>query len=95
MAWVSGHRYKKQCAIITLVNNEYVESEVPRWLEFRDESQMQYCLHVHQSGFSLNTAQPWLDKNYSGQKVIGIRSCKPALDKEGNPGSVLILKSSI
>lgn len=75
--------------------NGYIGIGEINYLEFPDEPQLQKSLHVHRSGFSLNTAQPWVDKNYSGQKVIGIRSCSPALDKEGNSGSILILKSSI
>jgi hypothetical protein len=63
------------------------------YLDFRGYKDLQHTLHVHNTGLTLQKAQKLADVFQPGYQVVGLRSCDPTIDDEGNPGSFIILRS--
>ena len=62
------------------------------YLDFRGYEDLQHTLHIHQTGLTLQKAQKLTDVFKPGYEVVGLRSCNPTIDEEGNPGSFIILQ---
>lgn len=63
------------------------------YLDFRGYNDLQYTLHVHRTGLTLQEAQNIANVFKPGYQVFGLRCCNPTIDEEGNPGSFIILRS--